>query len=251
LSVATLSIGGIDLPAGHGHWHINGVVGNTTAQVVGYEDVNLNPGVVVNGGNALIRGGGYNPDDSSGPRVDNAAKIEVEGNLAGDIILTSGSSFLSDDRGNIDLKIGDFSGLVRILSDTATILSAVHNKVTFSANPAGITKVVGASFTAPVAGSKAYVVAPFAGTIVGWKIIGDPTGSVVIDVWKRNILPPTVGNTITAAAKPTVSSAAFARNAGALTGWTTAVAKDDVFVFNIDSITSMTAVSITLEISTT
>ncbi len=83
---------------------------------------------------------------------------------------------------------------------------------------------------------------PFACTITGWAIIGDPSGSIVFDIWKKAFAandPPTVANTITASAKPTVTSAKSAAST-TLTGWTTSLAANDEIRFNIDSVSSMT-----------
>jgi hypothetical protein len=98
-------------------------------------------------------------------------------------------------------------------------------------------------------GAKAY--APYlpAGTIVGWEMVADVSGSVVIDVWKRAYSAgvPTVAHTITASAKPTLSSAQ--KNADTtLTGWTTSVSASDIVAFNVDSCTTITQVTLILKI---
>lgn len=62
--------------------------------------------------------------------------------------------------------------------------------------------------------------ATFAGTITGWYIHGNASGSIVFDIWKKSFATgsiPTVTNTITASAKPTLSSA-FAAMSTTLTG---------------------------------
>jgi Tfp pilus assembly protein PilV len=61
----------------------------------------------------------------------------------------------------------------------------------------------------------------------------------VFDIWKAAAPTiPTVANTITAAAKPTLTSQQT--NASTtLTGWTTAVAANDMLGFNVDSATTV------------
>jgi len=104
--------------------------------------------------------------------------------------------------------------------------------------------------SAPTAGTKCYVICPFAGTITGWRIVGDVTGSAVVDVWKvaygSNL--PTVSNTIAASAKPTLSSAKINKN-DTLTGWTTSVAADDIFGFNVDSASTLTRITVELKVT--
>jgi hypothetical protein len=91
----------------------------------------------------------------------------------------------------------------------------------------------------------------FAGKIVSWSILSsDPavtSGSVVFDIWKDVFAnyPPTVADTITAAAKPTLTTATAAQSA-TLTGWTTTFAVGDIFAFKIDSVTSLKCVTLTL-----
>jgi hypothetical protein len=110
---------------------------------------------------------------------------------------------------------------------------------------------VGAAYdgagVALLANTKVYVVCPYAGTISGWDMIADQVGSVVIDVWKNNNAVPTIAHTITDGAKPTLSTDQIEEST-TLTGWTTAVVAGDVFAFNIDSVSTITKLTITLRI---
>lgn len=97
---------------------------------------------------------------------------------------------------------------------------------------------------------KAYITVPFAATITSWNILADQSGSIVFDIWKDTYAnyPPTVADTITASAKPTLSAATKATGS-TLTGWTTSISAGDVLEINVDSITTCTKV--TLEILVT
>ncbi|MDQ3782131.1 MAG: hypothetical protein M3349_04235, partial [Actinomycetota bacterium] len=86
---------------------------------------------------------------------------------------------------------------------------------------------------------------PAAGTIVAWHIFGDQaSGSIVVDVWKDTYanFPPTVTDTITGTAKPTISAA----NKGQNTAVSWAVAAGDVLRFNVDSASTHTSVTLNL-----
>lgn len=97
-------------------------------------------------------------------------------------------------------------------------------------------------------GNKGYVYCPYAGTITAATLIADVSGSCVIDVWKAAYpTVPTVANTITASAKPTLSSAQVSQNT-TLTGWTTSVSAGDVFGFNVDSASTVKRVTLTLTV---
>jgi hypothetical protein len=74
----------------------------------------------------------------------------------------------------------------------------------------------------PAANSTCDLYVPFACTIIAATTLSDISGSCVLDVWVKAFstsTPPAVGQTITASALPTLSSATGA-NDTTLTGWT-------------------------------
>lgn len=98
-------------------------------------------------------------------------------------------------------------------------------------------------------GVKGHILVPFACNLVACWILADQAGDIVIDIWKDTFAnyPPTVADTITAAAKPTLSSASAMYDPD-LTGWTVACSQADVLAFNIDSIATITRATIGLQI---
>jgi hypothetical protein len=96
-----------------------------------------------------------------------------------------------------------------------------------------------AAGTAVSTGTTPSFTSPFAGTIISATLTGTlsaSTCSAVIDVWKTSAAIPTVANTITASALPTLSTATYAQNT-TLTGWTKTIAKNDVLMANVQSAT--------------
>ena len=89
----------------------------------------------------------------------------------------------------------------------------------------------------------------FACTITGVSVYGDQSGSCVVDIWKDTHanFPPTVADTITASAKPTISSTTKYEDT-TLTGWTVAISAGDTLRFNLDSVTSFTRLTIVLRV---
>lgn len=87
----------------------------------------------------------------------------------------------------------------------------------------------------------------FSGTIEGYSLTADAVGSIVIDLWKDTYAnyPPVVADTITAAAKPTLSAALKSTDL-TLTGWTTAIARGDTIKAHVDSAGTVKAVTLTL-----
>lgn len=90
---------------------------------------------------------------------------------------------------------------------------------------------------------------PFACTITGVTILGDQTGSCIVDIWKDSFAnyPPTVGDTITAGAVPQISSATK-YNDTTLTAWTTSISAGDTLRFNLNSVTAFTRLTIILKV---
>lgn len=99
---------------------------------------------------------------------------------------------------------------------------------------------------------KAYVVVPYNCTITGWQLFADQSGSIVIDVWKDTYgnFPPTIADTITGSEKPTLSSVRLNQDVS-LTTWTTSLTEGDVLFFNVDSATTVTAVSLVIYVTKT
>ena len=96
------------------------------------------------------------------------------------------------------------------------------------------------------------IVIPFNCTIQQWILLANESGSVVVDIWRDTYAnyPPTVADTITASAKPTISSSTKGQSS-TLTGWTTALTAGDILRFNVDSVTSIKALDINLRIART
>lgn len=85
--------------------------------------------------------------------------------------------------------------------------------------------------------------------VTGWTIVADATGSVQFDVWAAPFasFPPDVGDTITASAKPSLSSAQTGTSTS-LSGWTTALSEGDQVVANVDTVSGLGWVILTLHV---
>jgi hypothetical protein len=98
-------------------------------------------------------------------------------------------------------------------------------------------------------GTKGYLSFPVAGTIVRSRLIADQVGSIVVDIWKDTFAayPPTVADTITSAAKPTLTAADHSEDT-TLTGWNKVVNAGDTFGYHVDSVATVTYVAVELTI---
>lgn len=133
---------------------------------------------------------------------------------------------------------GDTSGTV--LEDSGVLLSNI--------TPMSLTFIIDGGGDTITTGVKGDLTIPFNCTITEWTLLSDQSGSVVIDVWKDTLAnaPPVNADSITASAPPTLSAAVAARSS-TLTGWTTSVTAGDILRFNVDSVTSLERVTLSLK----
>ena len=96
-------------------------------------------------------------------------------------------------------------------------------------------------------GQTGYLTVPFSCTISAWNMSVD-TGTATVDIWKiaSGTGLPTISNTITASATPAIASN-NSLHSTTLTGWTTAVAANDIVGVNLKATASATVVNLTVE----
>lgn len=131
--------------------------------------------------------------------------------------------------------------------DFAARRDHVHPRLSDTFDVAFIIDGGGSAITTGVKGD---IALDFAATINQVTLLADQSGSIVVDIWKDTYAnyPPTVADTITASAKPTLSSATKSKDS-TLTGWTTSVASGDTLRFNVDSATTVTRVLVLLKMT--
>lgn len=151
-------------------------------------------------------------------------------------------------------QIVEISGITELTGDVTAGPAYGSAVATVKANlkKESIRFVLENSGAALTTGLKGFYRVPFAGTLTAARLLADQSGSIVVDIWKDTYanFPPTVADTITAAAKPTIAAAVKAEDV-TLTGWTTAVAEGDILAFNIDSVATVTRVEVELSITRT
>lgn len=135
---------------------------------------------------------------------------------------------------------------------TGTVTTGTLNAGTFSAT--NFINERSATFdgngAAVLAGSKVRLRIPIAGTIQKATMFGDVSGSAVLGIAKVAYSSYTgtgSGSSIVASAAPTITSATKSQDT-TLTGWTTSVAANDILEFSVTSCSSITQLTISLEI---
>ena len=94
---------------------------------------------------------------------------------------------------------------------------------------------------------------PYAGTITGWRILGTPSGSIQLDVWKDTYTNamPTNTDSICNGHEPKITSAIKAEDTD-LSDWSSvSFTADDVFKVYVDSCSTMTKCVLMLDVEIT
>jgi hypothetical protein len=115
-------------------------------------------------------------------------------------------------------------------------------------NLADIPYVIDGGGAAITTGGKGFLHIPWGGTIFGWRMAADQSGSIAVDILRANNAIPTV-SMVGGGNKPTLTASQF--NAfTAPAGWTsTALAQDDWVGFSITSAATITRVTVVLSVS--
>lgn len=118
--------------------------------------------------------------------------------------------------------------------------------------PTGIGIIIDGAGSTITSGIKGDMLVPYACTITTATLLADQTGSIVIDIWKDTYanFPPTDADSITASAPPTITTSTKGQDSS-LTGWTTTIAANSILRFNVDSCTSITRVTLFLNVTRT
>lgn len=101
-------------------------------------------------------------------------------------------------------------------------------------------------------GLQGYLEIPFAATITAARIVGTPSTTTVVDIWKDTYagFPPAGADTITSITPPTISAALKAEDT-TLTNWTTSISAGDWLAFNVDSNSAAELITVSLTITKT
>ncbi len=133
---------------------------------------------------------------------------------------------------------------------TGMVLTGGPSTISFQTQVVAASVIIDGNGAPFSTGIKAYLQIPFNATITSVTLLADQTGSVVVDIWKDTYAnyPPTVADSICGASKPTITSSNKYTDS-TLTGWTKAITANDVLAFNIDSVTSIVKLTISLTLA--
>jgi len=200
--------------------------------------------VGINSWYAAIGNGSHHMTSSEIYNSGSLIRLETNTQVTGSLLVSNGIT------GSLQGTATTASYVLNAISSSfATTASFVQNAVSSSYTPIsrsfGI--VIDGGGSAITTGIKTDAIIPYNMTISSWTIIADQVGSIVIDVWKDNYAtyPPTVLDSIAGSEKPTLSSAIKNQDTN-LTTWTTAITAGDIVRFNVDSASTVTKVTLTI-----
>ena len=132
------------------------------------------------------------------------------------------------------------------------LLAEVNGEINNIATDVSIPFLIDGGGSAITVGIKGDIEVPFDCEILAARLFADQTGSIVIDIWKDTFAnyPPDNADSITASAPPTITASNKSEDT-TLTGWTTAVTKGDTLRFNVDSVTDIQRVTLSLTVRKT
>jgi hypothetical protein len=108
--------------------------------------------------------------------------------------------------------------------------------------------VIDGGGSAITTGSKGYLEVSFACTVDSWTIVADQSGSIVVDVKRATYSAFPVTTSIAGSEKPTLSSATKNQDT-TLSTWTTSIAAGDILEFYVDSVSTVTRVTVALKVT--
>lgn len=143
---------------------------------------------------------------------------------------------------NVQTALEELDSEKQAKNASTTEIAAVTNPATVT-----IGFVIDGGGATITTGQKGHLTVPFACTLNQVTLLADQSGSIVVDIWKDTYanFPPIAADSITNAAKPTISAATKSQDS-TLTGWTRTIAAGDVLAFNVDSITTCQRVLVSL-----
>lgn len=154
--------------------------------------------------------------------------LSQSSDLSNERVLSLSSRFTSSDAGAGNTYTVDLSNNIRT-STVGVVIDGGGSEITV--------------------GEKVELLIPFSASIQSWALLADRSGSITVDIWKSTYAtyPPTSASSITATARPFIS-ASVKNTSSTLTGWTTAIEKNDTLKFYVSASSTIQRVNLTLEL---
>jgi hypothetical protein len=140
------------------------------------------------------------------------------------------------------------------LSNIGTLTHAQIDALLPATKTLSITYIIDGGGSVITTGVKGFLEIPFACTLTAYTIMADVSGSIMIDIWRDSYanFPPTDADAMPGAGKEPTLAAAQASQDLNIADWTTvAVSAGDILAFNVDSVATVTRVTLALRATKT
>ncbi len=151
-----------------------------------------------------------------------------------------------------DLALGQGDGTLGRLAvgtdgQRLAATSGAEHGVSWIDDDFGMSIQIGNGVEVITTGVKGYIEIPFDCELEAYRLVGDVSGSMVIDLWKDTFanFPPTGGDSICGTTKPNLSSEQRKENTS-LIGWTKTWSKGDWLAVNVDSAATVKQATLSL-----
>lgn len=197
------------------------------------------------------------PEDDPRFRKDNPRSIRVQQYPGGGLTGSGGGGLVSGGAGSINagdglssagntININVDDDTIEIVADTIQVKdsSITIEKLSDEAIRTGFSVVLADIQV----GQKVRVRAPFDFNITRVSILADDVGDLELDIWKDTHAnaPPTVADSIVASAPPALTNDQVYED-DTLTGWLTQVSVGDWLIVNVNSVTTVTEATLSIE----
>ena len=127
-----------------------------------------------------------------------------------------------------------------ITASYATTSSYVQNAIVSSFG-----MVINGNGAVPSTGVKGFITIPYNLTVTSWNIFSNTTGSAVVDVIRSTYSNFGSGTSIAGSELPTLTNQAKNQN-NTISTWTTTLNSGDIITFNLNSISNITMLSVSI-----
>jgi len=133
------------------------------------------------------------------------------------------------------------------------LVNAGESALEFATEEGGLDFIIDGGLDVITTGEKGHREVPFDCEIASVEIFADQDGAIKVDIWKTNYanFPPANANSICGGNEPEIAASGDKYQDSTLTNWTKTLSKGDVLAYNVDSVTTLTRVTITLKVNKT
>jgi|Deesub1362A_J573_1020465.scaffolds.fasta_scaffold03070_3 hypothetical protein len=132
---------------------------------------------------------------------------------------------------------------------TAADMNTYVRDNTLALIPGGVDIIIDGGGAVITTGVKAYLEVKYKCIIKRVTLLADQTGSIQIDIWKDTYanFPPTDADSICGGNEPAISSGQKYQDS-TLSGWTTQLNEGDILAINVDSVTGIQRLTISIKV---